>query len=101
MENFLKLDSATNVMITGGCGFLGHHLVNQFLSQGHHVTILDDLSTGTLDNIPRNNPKLKFIKGSVLDPIAVKHAAKGCDIIFHLASFVGMKLVYDLSLIHI
>lgn len=85
----------SNILVTGGCGFIGSHLVPFLLYQGHSVTVLDDLSTGSLSNIPINNPKLTLIKGSVLDAEVVKQAATGCDMIFHLASTVGMKLVYS------
>ncbi len=83
------------VLVTGGCGFLGGHIVPYLLERGHKVTVLDDLSTGTLSNIPQEHPNLTFIQGSVLDLELVQEYAHNKDLIIHLASTVGMELVYS------
>ncbi|MEV0232219.1 NAD(P)-dependent oxidoreductase [Nonomuraea sp. NPDC050786] len=75
------------VLVTGGCGFLGRELVSRLLASGHHVRVLDDLSTGL--GCP---PGAELIVGSVLDPTAVRHAAAGVTALFHLAGVVGMRL---------
>jgi UDP-glucose 4-epimerase len=78
-------------LVTGGCGFIGSHLVARLLDERDHVSVLDDLSTGRYENLPRS-PRLTFHLGSVLDASAVQRAAAGVDRIFHLASVVGMRL---------
>ncbi len=83
------------VLVTGGCGFLGGHIVPFLLKRGHKVTVLDDLSTGSLSNIPQQHPNLLFIQGSVLDLELVQEHALNKDLIIHLASTVGMELVYN------
>ena len=78
-------------LVTGGAGFIGHHLVKQLLAQGTRVTVLDDLSSGCRENLPIH-AALRFIEGSVLSASQVADAAKRVDIVFHLASVVGMRL---------
>lgn len=82
------------VLITGGCGFIGHHLVRAFLAKGYHVTVLDDLSTGHLKNLPYH-PFLTFIRASILDEGALRQALTDVHLIFHLASLVGMRLCHQ------
>lgn len=85
------------VLITGGCGFIGGHLSELLVSKGHSVVALDDLSTGSLDNVAslRKNKKFKFVEGSICDAELVDKLVKAADIVFHLASVVGVKLVCD------
>lgn len=78
-------------LVTGGCGFLGHHLVRRLVSDGWQVTVLDDFSTGTWTNLP-NSPQVSLVEGSVLDPVACRRAAEGVSLVFHLAAVVGMRL---------
>ncbi len=75
-------------LITGGCGFIGSHLADRLLEGGHAVTILDDLSTGRLENRP---PDARLIVGDVADPEAVREAAEGVDGIFHLAAVASVE----------
>lgn len=82
------------ILITGGCGFLGSHVVPFLLESNHEVIVLDDLSTGLLTNIPIGHRNLIFAKGSVLDKDLLSQSAKGVDLIIHMASTVGMKLVH-------
>ncbi len=84
-----------NVLVTGGCGFLGGHIVPYLLNRGHKVTVLDDLSTGSLSNIPQEHPNLTFVQGSVLNLELIQNHAHNKDLIIHLASTVGMELVYS------
>ena len=78
-------------LIPGGMGFIGSHLVEALLVQGHEVHVIDDLSTGRLENL--NNViedfNLRFTKGSILDKELMQKAIKDCDMIFHLAAAVG------------
>jgi len=84
-------------LITGGCGFIGSHLADRLLADGHSVIILDDLSTGSYRNIAHlePNPALRLIIGSVLDEDLVCETMHECDLVFHLASAVGVKLIME------
>jgi UDP-glucose 4-epimerase len=84
-------------LITGGAGFIGSHLTEHLLQRGHEVVALDNLSTGTLDNLTgvRDNPGFRFVRGSVTDPSAVEACMAGIDAIFHLAAAVGVFTILD------
>lgn len=75
-------------LVTGGCGFIGSHLADRLLADGHRVTILDDLSTGLIANRPK---AARLIVGDVADPEAVREAAQGVDGIFHLAAVASVQ----------
>ncbi|MER6254505.1 NAD-dependent epimerase/dehydratase family protein [Streptomyces sp. NPDC001584] len=79
-------------LITGGAGFIGSHLTEHLLGLGHEVTVLDDLSTGSEDNLAavREHPGLRFTRGDVCDPQTVDRAIEGADGVFHLAAAVGV-----------
>jgi len=85
------------ILVTGGAGFIGSHLVDALLLQGHEVTVLDDLSTGSLDNLQsaRTNPAFRFVEGSILDEVLVTKLTEQVDEIYHLAAAVGVKYVLD------
>ena len=86
-----------NVLITGGCGFIGGHLCELLVKKGHNVTALDDLSTGSLSNVESlsGNKKFAFVKGNICNSRLVDRLVKDADVVFHLASVVGVKLVCD------
>src|SRR5689334_5820501 len=85
------------VLVTGGAGFIGSHLVDALLSQGHEVWAVDDLSTGTVDNLKQAalNPAFHFVEGSVMDPALVQGLVSRVDEVYHLAAAVGVKFVLD------
>lgn len=85
----------TNVLITGGAGFIGSHLTEALIAEGYNVLCLDNLSTGSLKNIEAvlDNPSFNFIQGSILDPLEVDSAVKRSDYVIHLAAAVGVKLI--------
>ena len=87
----------TRCLVTGGAGFIGSHLTGQLLAAGHHVTVLDDLSTGQRDNLQdfEGNSRLTFRSGSITDPILLAEVVLEVDAIYHLAAAVGVKLVAD------
>ena len=68
-------------LVTGGAGFMGSHLVDALLEQGHLVRVLDDLSSGKRQNLPR---QIEFLRGDVTDPRTVAGALEGVDACFHL-----------------
>jgi UDP-glucose 4-epimerase len=75
-------------LVTGGCGFIGSHLCDSLIRQGHRVRVLDDLSTGHLTNLPR---EAVFIRGDIRDAGAVSVAMAGCDGCFHLAAIASVE----------
>jgi UDP-glucose 4-epimerase len=84
-------------LITGGAGFIGGHLVEHLLGLGREVVVLDDLSTGRAENLAavREDPRLRFVLGSVCDPGQVARCAEGVDEIYHLAAAVGVFTILD------
>lgn len=85
------------ILVTGGAGFIGSHLCERLVAEGHHVTVLDDLSTGRRENLAalRGANTLDFVEGSILDEDLVDELAQPADVIFHLAAAVGVKLIMD------
>lgn len=86
-----------NILVTGGAGFIGSHLAEALLKKGHHVFILDDLSTGRMDNIKHllKSKKVSFVRGSVLSKHDLAPLVKKSGQVFHLAAAVGVKLVTE------
>lgn len=84
-------------LITGGAGFIGSHLTEHLLAQGHEVSVLDDLSTGRAENLRAvaDHPRLHLHTGSITDPILLAEVIRGIDVIFHLAAAVGVRLVAE------
>ncbi|MSU62965.1 MAG: NAD-dependent epimerase/dehydratase family protein [Pedosphaera sp.] len=87
--------SKNHVLVTGGAGFIGSHLVERLLADGCRVTVLDDCSTGREDNLQRvrDHALLKFRRGKVSDCSELADMVESCDFIFHLAAAVGVELV--------
>ncbi len=83
------------VLITGGAGFIGSHLAEALLANGHSVSILDDLSTGTLDNLDTTvrHPLLEFLEATILDRVVVRSQVSTCDYVVHLAAAVGVQTI--------
>lgn len=79
-------------LVTGGCGFIGSHLVDLLLEQGHEVVVLDNMSTGrraNLEHLPAGSA-VRIVEGSVQDLQVVEGAMAGCDYVFHLASLADI-----------
>jgi UDP-glucose 4-epimerase len=85
------------VLITGGAGFIGSHLATALLANGHEVTVVDDLSTGRLENIAHLDrcAGFRWVIGSVLQEEVVAPLVEQADVVFHLAAAVGVRLVVD------
>ena len=86
-----------NILVTGGAGFIGSHLAEKLLNQGEEVFVVDDLSTGSLDNIKhlKDNKSFHFTEGSVLDESLMAELISQADEIYHLAAAVGVKTVIE------
>lgn len=76
-----------NILVTGGAGFIGSHLTDYLLQEGHNVTVLDNLANGSLDRLDVANSfsNFKFIKGDILNKQDCAVAVKNCNIVYHLA----------------
>ena len=84
-------------LITGGAGFIGSHLSELLLDNGWEVFVLDDVSTGSLDNVAhlRDRPDYHLVVDSVLSPAIVSEVVHQCDVVFHLAAAVGVRLIVE------
>ena len=80
------------VLVTGGAGFIGSHLIDRLLLDGHHVMAIDDLSNGRLENIKHHlgQRSFQFVHGSLMDTDSVSKAVKGADTILHHAAIVSV-----------
>ena len=89
------MNKVKKILVTGGAGFIGSHLVERLLSKGEEVFVVDNLSTGRLENIKhlKKNKKFHFIKGSVLDEKLMKDLVKKADRVYHLAAAVGVRMI--------
>jgi UDP-glucose 4-epimerase len=85
------------VLITGGAGFIGSHLAEAFLSRGDEALILDDLSTGSMENIRhlKNVPKLHYWIDSVMNKALLAELVDESDLVVHLAAAVGVRLIVE------
>ncbi len=77
-----------NYLVTGGCGFIGSHLAESLLRDGHQIRILDDFSTGKIENVP---PQCEIITGDVADSETVRHCMHDIDGCFHLAAIASVQ----------
>jgi UDP-glucose 4-epimerase len=84
-------------LITGGAGFIGSHLADALLAQGHSVRALDDLSTGRRENIAHleGHPRFRFVHAAIEDREVLERQVSEAQVVFHLAAAVGVKLIVD------
>src|SRR5579863_6033489 len=75
-------------LVTGGCGFIGSHLVDALESAGHTITVIDDLSTGKRQNLPADT---EVLVESICNPAAVSAAMDGVEGVFHLAAIASVE----------
>lgn len=85
------------VLVTGGAGFIGSHLAERLLKDGNNVVVVDNLSTGVLENIEscKNRAEFNFIEGDIRDAELMDTLVERSDVVFHLAAAVGVKLIAD------
>ena len=97
MPLFSESSSVTSItsLITGGAGFIGSHLAEHLLAQGHHVIVVDDLSTGRATNLAevRGHERLEYVEGTVEDESLVADVVDRADRVYHLAAAVGVALI--------
>ncbi len=84
-------------LITGGAGFIGSHLAEELLENGKSVIAIDNLSTGSMDNIKhlKSNPKFEFVLDTIMDRNIMKKLISKVDVVYHLAAAVGVKYIID------
>ena len=84
-------------LITGGAGFIGSHLAEALLDAGHEVEVVDDLSTGSMENIEhlKNRRGFQYVIDSVTNEDLLAEQTDRCDVVFHLAAAVGVKLIVE------
>jgi UDP-glucose 4-epimerase len=89
-----------HVLVTGGAGFIGSHLTERLLHDGKTVVVIDDFSTGSLENLRafRKNPRLKIVRAKISECAKLPRLAAEAEFIFHLASTVGVDLVVKSAL---
>lgn len=82
-------------LITGGAGFIGSHLAERLLERGDEVCVIDDLSTGKLENVAhlRDNPRFHLAVETILNETVMDRLVSECDVIYHLAAAVGVELI--------
>ncbi|NUP88628.1 MAG: GDP-mannose 4,6-dehydratase [Candidatus Sumerlaeia bacterium] len=86
-----------HILITGGCGFIGSHLAEVLLQRGHHVSVIDDLSTGSINNIAplRRHARFEHRIDSVLNRPLMAELIDAADQVYHLAAAVGVRLIVE------
>lgn len=85
------------ILITGGAGFVGSHLADRLIADGHEITVIDDLSTGRYSNVAHleDSPRFRLIIGTVLNETLLEELVRDTDRVFHMASAVGVRLIME------
>src|SRR5687767_12913778 len=81
----------SKVLVTGGAGFIGSHLVDALVARGDRVVVLDNLSTGRLENLSRVHDRIELVEGTLTDRALVRRAVQGVDCIFHQAALASVQ----------
>src|SRR5437773_2696325 len=91
------MNQPKHTLVTGGAGFIGSHLVERLLAEGGSVTVIDDCSTGTLENLRAviSNPAVRVVQGKVSECGELSEVVSRCSSIYHLAAAVGVELVVN------
>lgn len=82
-------------LVTGGAGFIGHHLVRGLLARGDHVNVIDDFSSGQRSRLEPLRGHIGLTEGSILDSAALDHAVAGCEVVFHEAAIASVAQSLD------
>jgi UDP-glucose 4-epimerase len=91
------MEAMRNVLITGGAGFIGSHLAEALLERGDAVQVIDDLSTGSIQNIVhlKSHPRFSYMLDTVMNRPFMLELVDGADVVFHLAAAVGVRLIVE------
>ena len=83
------------ILLTGGAGFIGSHLAEKLLKDGHEVVAIDDLSTGAASNITslKTSTSFSFVEGSILNSDLINQLIESCDGVIHLGAALGVKRI--------
>src|SRR5438477_7466543 len=94
---WMEYDACLHALITGGAGFIGSHLSDALLAQGHNVLVLDNLSTGSMENIShlKGRKGFEYFIDSVTNEPLLAELIDRSDVVFHLAAAVGVKLIVE------
>ena len=84
------VQTRSRCLVTGGAGFIGSHVVDRLLAMGHDVRVVDDLSTGSRDNLSSAGDRVDFLLGSICDPAVCERAMDGVDVVYHLAALASV-----------
>ncbi|MCX6996691.1 MAG: NAD-dependent epimerase/dehydratase family protein [Kiritimatiellaeota bacterium] len=79
-------------LITGGCGFIGSHIAEALVAEGHAVRVFDNLATGCLENLGGFADRVEFVRGDIRDPAALQAALRGIEFVFHEAALVSVAI---------
>ncbi len=82
--------SSISTLVTGGAGFIGSHLADRLVAQGHRVRVVDNLSTGDERNLDRIRDRIEFLLGDLTEPAVCHRATEGIDVVFHLAALASV-----------
>jgi UDP-glucose 4-epimerase len=104
MANWTTKNGGTmRTLITGGAGFIGSHLAERLLEEGHQLTVIDNLDTGSVDNIRHllKESQFELVTESVLNEGLMEYLIRRCDVVYHLAAAVGVRRIIDHPLLSI
>ena len=93
----------SKIIVTGGAGFIGSHLVDKLIAGGNEVTVIDNLSSGKMEFIEHHDqdPNFKLVKLDMLELEKLKHAIKGAEMIYHLAANPDVRLGAENTKVHL
>lgn len=83
------------IFITGGAGFIGSHLIDHYLAEGHQISILDNLSTGSLSNLTHCKDQIEIVQGDIRDAETVDKLVKNSDLVLHMAAALGVNTILE------
>jgi UDP-glucose 4-epimerase len=94
----LPYDDPMKVLITGGAGFIGSHLADKYLSLGHSVRILDNFSTGSMENIKHISGDVEIVDGDIRDSSLIDTLVRNTDLVLHMAAALGVNTILDATM---